>query len=109
MKNQLDLAKLSIEELLELNRQVVDRVRYLRQKQSYQALAKFNVGDRISFKTDRGIIEGTIVRLNKKTASIHTDDHHHWNVSPQVLKKVTQKNTEEKLTNLSNLFTLRPS
>lgn len=106
MHHQVDLTKLSVVQLLQLNQDVVARVRYLRQKESYQALAKLNLGDQVSFRTDKGTIKGTIVRLNKKTVSIHTDDHQQWNVSPHVLKKVSTKQKEEEP---SNLFTLRPS
>lgn len=105
MAHQIDLTKLSIDELIELNRQIVARVKHLRQKESYQALAKFHLGDRVSFRTDRGIVEGTIVRLNKKTVTLHTDDHNHWSVSPQVLKKIGHKESKAPL----NVLRLQPS
>lgn len=106
MRHEIDLNKLSVEQLIELNADVVARVKYLRQKESYKALAKFNVGDRVSFQTNQGtVIKGHIVRLNKKTATLHADDHHHWNVAPQMLKKEAGKQTAD----LQNVLRFRNS
>jgi hypothetical protein len=52
-------------------------------------LAQFSVGDRVSFPSTCGERKlGVIVRLNKKTASIATDDGQHWNVHPGFLSPV---------------------
>lgn len=105
MSHGIDLTKLSIKQLIELNRDTVERVKLLRQKESYKALAKFNVGDSVSFETNRGTIKATIVRLNKKTATLHSDDHQHWNVSPHLLKKVSVERKQEQ--NISNVVSIK--
>ena len=49
-------------------------------------LAQFAEGDRVQFTAnDRSIKHGMIMRLNKKTASVLTDDGQNWKVSPALL------------------------
>jgi hypothetical protein len=53
------------------------------------------VGDRVSFMTSTGQRKvGIIVRLNKKTASIDTDDGQQWKVHPGYLSAVDQRKIE---------------
>ena len=77
-------------DLLFLNRLVVERLNMLAQAKSTVELAQFSVGDRVEFTTSEGGIKrAVVVRLNKKTASLRTDDHQSWNVSPVLLRKVS--------------------
>jgi hypothetical protein len=69
-----------------LNRVIVERLKLLGQARSMVMLARFTVGDRVSFRSSSGEQKtGVIVRLNKKTASIATDDREQWNVHPSFL------------------------
>ena len=106
MSHGIDLTKLSVDQLIELNRDTVARVKLLRQKESYKALAKFNIGDRVSFNTNMGNIKGIIVKLNKKTATLHADDHQQWNVSPHLLKK--ESGDKRQKSDFSNVLRLKP-
>ena len=92
MKNPIDLSRLSIPELIELNHQVMARIENLHQAESYKTMAKLKVGDKVRFTPANGqTINGTILRLNKKTVSLCTDDHQYWKVSPTLLTKVTTR------------------
>jgi len=72
---------------------------------TYHALAKFSLGDKVSFTNNGGeTVAGIVVRVNKKTVSIHTDDHQHWNVSPHLLKKVGGSSKQERADNVIELF-----
>lgn len=97
MQKNIDISTLSLEELIQLNKNLIQRVQELQQQQSYKKLAKFKIGDRVRFTPPgRTPVEGVIERLNKKTASIAADDHLMWRVSPHLLTKITserQKNT----------------
>ncbi len=84
-----DIEKLSLEELNALNRRVVDRLRYLHSLKTRAQLDRFEVGDRVSFQSDGRTVEGTVVRVNRKTLSVHTDHHSHWNIHPKFLTKVS--------------------
>jgi len=76
------------QDLLYLNRMVVERLKLLDQARSTVALAQFAEGDRVSFTANDGLTRnGIILRLNKKTVSLRTDDGHLWKVSPGFLIK----------------------
>jgi hypothetical protein len=49
-------------------------------------MTSFTKKDRVGFQAPDGrMLEGTVLRLNKKTVSVVTDDGHQWNVSPGLL------------------------
>lgn len=74
--------------MLFLNRMVVERLTLLAQARSTVQLARFAQGDRVEFTTQDGIVKhGVVLRLNKKTASLRTDDAQNWKVSPALLRK----------------------
>lgn len=76
------------QDLLFLNRMVVERLNLLAQAKSTVQLAQFAQGDRVEFTTQDGIVKhGMVVRLNKKTANLRTDDAQNWKVSPALLRK----------------------
>ncbi len=78
------------EDLLYLNRMVVERLNLLAQAKSTVQLAQFAEGDRVCFTTNDGTDKHAVVlRLNKKTASLRTDDGQNWKVSPMLLRKTT--------------------
>ena len=77
---------LSEDDLRFLNAQIVERLKLLAQAQSTVQLARFNLGDRVSFPGPAGkTIHGTIIKLNKKTAGVQTNDGQQWNVAPSLL------------------------
>ena len=77
------------EDLRFLNRLIVEKLKLLNQARSMIMLAHFSVGDRVSFQGTSGDRKaGVIIRLNKKPASIATDDGQHWNVHPGFLTPV---------------------
>ena len=81
------IGKLSEEDLVFLNRTIIERLKLISQAKSTSMMARFNIGNRVRFQTPDGKNKtGVIVRLNKKTASIHTDDGGSWNVFPGFLK-----------------------
>jgi hypothetical protein len=52
-------------------------------------MARFGIGDRVCFQAPDGRdLNGVVVRLNKKTVSVDTDDGHRWNVAPGFLRLV---------------------
>lgn len=104
MAIDLDLTKLSDAELIDLNRRIVAYLRDKRQRETYLALARFAPGDRVWFRARDGRrIEAVVVRVNKKTVSVHADDHHDWSVSPALLQRVLPRPDSP-----SNVFELQP-
>jgi len=80
------IQRMDEEDLRFLNRLIVERLKLIGQARSTAMLARFSLGDRVSFQSSAGEQKtGVIVRLNKKTASIATDDGQQWNVHPGFL------------------------
>ncbi len=72
-----------------LNRIIVDRLKLIQQARSTVMMSQFHVGDRVRFDDPSGESRtGVVIRLNKKTAGILTDDGHQWNVHPGFLTRV---------------------
>ncbi|HUX08306.1 MAG TPA: hypothetical protein VMX35_13445, partial [Acidobacteriota bacterium] len=75
------------EELLYLNRLVVERLKLISQEKSTRAMGRFNIGEMVEFEDNAGARKtGRIVKLNKKTATIITTEGQHWNVAPGLLR-----------------------
>lgn len=84
------LRHMSEEDLRYLNHMVVERLNLLAQAKSTMQLAQFAAGDRVNFTASDGSVKfGTILRLNRKTVSLVTDDGQQWKVSPVLLRKST--------------------
>ena len=85
----IDIDRLSEAELLDLNRRIVERLRFLQQLRAHATMLKFSLGDRVTFATDDGrTVVGALVRYHKQTVSVLTDDGYRWTVSPRFLRSV---------------------
>jgi len=83
-----EIKKLGEDDLIFLHSVITERLKLMSQAKSTLLMADFHPGDRVSFQGTDGLLKsGLILRLNKKTASIRTDDGHSWNVHPGFLKK----------------------
>jgi hypothetical protein len=84
----IDVDRLSEAELRDLNRRIVERLHFLHQMKTYDAMLQFRVGDRVAFDDRDGeAVFGTLIRHNRKSVTVHGDDGRHWNVSPGLLRK----------------------
>lgn len=84
----IDLEKFSYEELIELNRRIVERIKQMRTMRDAYNMMEFTKGDTVSFVSNGQTLIGRIVRLNKKTVSVDCKDGSQWKVSPSFLKKI---------------------
>lgn len=83
------IARMNEDDLRFLNRVIVERLKLIGQARSAAMMARFNVGDRVTFQSTASERKaGVIIRLNKKTASVATDDRQQWNVHPGFLARV---------------------
>jgi hypothetical protein len=82
----IDLTKLSEDDLIELNRRIVERLQLLRSAKHLAQLSRFTVGMLVEFDTDDGrTITGTVARLNQQTATVVAASGR-WRVSPSLLR-----------------------
>ena len=80
------IKRLNEEDLRFLNRLIVERLKLLSQARATEEMISFTRGDRVRFQGHNGkILDGMVIRLNKKTVSVLTDDGRQWNVSPGLL------------------------
>ena len=87
---KMDLAKLSYDELRELNDRVIAAIRV---KQS-ERTKSFSIGDTVKFTARRGTVyTGIVTRRNKRTVSVHVKAGAgvprpmNWRVAPSFLEK----------------------
>lgn len=85
----LNIDHLTEAQLIDLNRRIVERLKFLAQMRAHASMLDFSVGDRVSFQpAGRPTQFGILTRYNKKTVTVITEDGGHWNVTPHLLRKV---------------------
>ncbi|MFO7765593.1 MAG: hypothetical protein R6V33_04110 [Pelovirga sp.] len=83
------IKRLNEEDLLFLNRLIVERLKLISQARATTLMTSFTRGDRVGFQAPDGrMLEGMVLRLNKKTISVATDDDYQWNVAPGLLRLI---------------------
>ena len=83
------IAQLGVDDLRFLNSAIVDQLKALRNASDAQNIAQFAVGDRVTFTDKAGErLSATVLKLNKKTVGLVTDDDVRWKVSPQLLELI---------------------
>lgn len=104
MTLNIDIDKLTEDELIDLNHRVVERLRFLAQMRAHGAMLRFSIGQRVSFDPgDRATVTGTLTKYNRKTVTVITDDGHRWNVSPNYLREAEPKDITPKKNNVVRL------
>ena len=83
----IDVEKLSPEELYDLYRKVCRRINALQRSRMAEKLQEFDIGDEVSFEHEGNIISGTVIRVNKKTLSVRTGGGN-WYVDPRSVTKI---------------------
>lgn len=85
----IDIDRLTESELIHLNQKIVQRLQMIRQMRAHVQMLDFQIGERVWFQTERQeIVRGMLVRYNKKSVTVVTDDGHRWTVSPGFLRRV---------------------
>lgn len=89
---KIDIDRLTETELIELNHRVVERLKFLEQMRAHGTMLEFSIGERVTFSPDnRPPVVGMLVKYNKKTVTLITDEGQRWNVAPIFLRKATAK------------------
>jgi len=93
---KIDIDKLSEEELIDLNNRIVERLRFLNQMRTHSQMLDFKIGDRVAFQPEgRRLLVGMLIRYNRKTVTVITDNGQRWNVSPGLLRKAESPDTTD--------------
>jgi hypothetical protein len=84
-----NLKQWSYEELASLNRAIVAHLKERNAVKAEMSMQQFQRGNIVQFQSSDGEqVQGTVIRLNKKTVSLVTAAGAQWNVSPHLLTKV---------------------
>ena len=83
----IDIDKLTEAELIHLNRRIVERLRFMQHARAHATMLRFSIGERVAFEPDmRGSVHGVIIRYNRKSVSVLSDDGQRWTVAPGLLR-----------------------
>ena len=105
----IDIDRLSEAELVDLNRRIVERLRFLYQMRAHATMLQFSLGNRVAFDTADGrVIVGTLMRYNKKSVTVITDDSERWNVSPGLLRRAEPRDITPTDCESIDLFPVKP-
>jgi hypothetical protein len=92
----VDIRKPSKNELVELNKRVVDRLNEITNAEFINQTNAFNVADIVSFENNAEKLCGVILRINKKTISVAVSSQERFKISPSLLK-IAKKPSQEAL------------
>ncbi len=85
----IDINNLSRQELVELNDRVIERLKYMDAVHAQQAMMTLNIGTQVSFDSPRhGRVFGTVIKFNRKTVVVLTEDRVQWRVPPDILTPI---------------------
>lgn len=108
MSKTVDLTDYTEEDLVALNRRIVERLRSLRQHRCFKEMARFNLGDTVSFTLELGrMVVGKVIRANAKTITVLSSNGEHWRVSPGLLAHTTEGHQTEAGSTPTQLINLR--
>jgi hypothetical protein len=78
---------LAEEELVQLNRTIVARLRLMQQIRAHGTMMNFRLGQRVKFTTAAGdIVRGVISRHNQKSVTVVAETGAQWRVAPGLLE-----------------------
>ena len=84
----MHIDELSLDELLDLNEQICLRIDYLRARNDMLMLSHLRLGQQVNFMAPEGRVFGTLIKLNKKSVVIVSDDKKQWKVPPALVNVV---------------------
>ena len=89
---EIDIEKLTEDELIELNHRIVERLKFLQATREHKEMMEFNIGEKVTCRPPgREKQVGVLMKYNKKTVTVVTEQGQRWNVSPFLLSKVVDK------------------
>lgn len=77
---------MSIDQLLELNQYICQRIDELQEQETLQALSQLRVGMKVSFEGRDGPVLGIVTKINRKSVIVLGDERKQYKVSPGLLR-----------------------
>ncbi|TQV65601.1 transposase [Exilibacterium tricleocarpae] len=84
---------MTLDQLLDLNEVICERIDYLRAKQDQDVMKTLCVGNQVRFANKEGSTEfGIVIKINRKTVIVLTKDQRQWKMPPGMLTVVKDVN-----------------
>lgn len=104
---KIDIDKLSIGELVDLNHRIVERLKFMETMHHHAEMMKFSIGEKVSFEPPgRPRQIGTLVKYNKKSVTVITEVGQKWTISPELISKAND--ARESKTGKGNVLEFNP-
>ena len=85
----INIDHLSVDELVTLNHHIIERLKMLESLEAHKSMMQFHPGARVSFDSPSGErLSGTVMKFNRKTVTVVTDNSQRWNISPHLLSPI---------------------
>ena len=81
---------MDLESLYRLNDRVIERIKFLEHARAHLSMMTFNIGAHVSFETAEGRQFGRLVKYNRKTVNVDTEDGRRWRIPPHLLSEVKE-------------------
>ena len=81
------IEEMSIDQLLELNKVICQRIDELQDRETLQALSQLRVGLKVTFESREGPLMGVVTKINRKSVIVLAEDgSKQYKVSPELLR-----------------------
>ena len=81
------IEEMSIDQLLELNQYICQRIDELREQETLQALMQLRIGMKVTFDSSNGPIAAIVTKINRKSVRVVAEDgRSQYKVSPELLR-----------------------
>jgi len=84
--DNIEIENLSLKELVELHDKIARRMWELGRTELNAKLGEFQIGDPVSFQSEGKTITGTVIRVNRKTLSVRSQQGYFY-VPPWAVTK----------------------
>lgn len=88
----MGIDEMNIEQLLQLNALICQRIDELRARQDFDVLRHLRVGQQVHFDSAEGKIFGTLIKINRKTVLVVSEDQRRWKLPPGMLTVIGKVN-----------------
>lgn len=83
----IEIENLTLKELVELHDRIATRMWELQRTKFSKKLGEFQIGDKVSFQNEGKTITGIVIRVNRKSLSVRTQENC-WYINPWGVTKI---------------------
>lgn len=80
------IEEMTIDQLIALNEHICQRIDELRAQEDFDVLKQLRLGQEVHFNSRAGQVFGRVIKVNRKTVIVQTEDNRQWKVSAGMLR-----------------------